>query len=312
MRNVSIDNQVAAPKRRSFFPSKNIQRRYLLFVILVAPAFVLRLSTAAYPIAQTILLSFTNLDLLKGTNSYIGLQNYTAMTKNASVTASVSFTIIYVVASTVLNLVVGMGIAQLLNATFRGRWFARTINLIPWAIPTIVAGYVFRWLLDDKFGLIPVWVQAFTGAHWIVFINPNASRLAVILVQVWKEAPFMAVIFLAGMQGVPLDLYEAARVDGANAWQRFWNITIPMIKPLVITMGIFRLIWSLASFDLVYGLTQGAPGVATSVIALQIFQQGINFFKFGFASALSVVLLLLVGIVGLIALRLYRRADVAY
>jgi len=120
------------------------------------------------------------------------------------------------------------------------------------------------------------------------------------------------VIFLAGMQGVPLDLYEAARVDGANAWQRFWNITIPMIKPLVITMGIFRLIWSLASFDLVYGLTQGAPGVSTSVLALQIFQQGIDFFKFGFASSLSVVLLILVGIVGLIALRLYRRADIAY
>jgi len=311
MQNVSTNPNIAV-KRRSFLPSKNIQRRYLLFVILVAPAFLLRLATSAYPIAQTILLSFTNLDLLKNTNSYIGLQNYANMPKNPSVTGSVSFTIIYVLASTVLNLVVGMGIAQLLNANFRGRWFARTINLIPWAIPTIVAGYVFRWLLDDKFGLIPVWVQAFTGAHWIVFINPNASRLAVILVQVWKDAPFMAVIFLAGMQGVPLDLYEAARVDGANAWQRFWNITIPMIKPLVITMGIFRLIWSLASFDLVYGLTQGAPGVSTSVLALQIFQQGIDFFKFGFASSLSVVLLILVGIVGLIALRLYRRADIAY
>ena len=184
MQNVSIDPNVAVVKRRSRLPSKNIQRRYLLFVILVAPAFLLRLATSAYPIAQTVLLSFTNLDLLKNTNSYVGLQNYATMPKNASVTGSVSFTIIFVVASTVLNLVVGMGIAQLLNATFRGRWFARTINLIPWAIPTIVAGYVFRWLLDDKFGLIPVWVQAFTGAHWIVFINPNASRLAVILVQV--------------------------------------------------------------------------------------------------------------------------------
>jgi ABC-type sugar transport system permease subunit len=311
MENISTN---AAVKRKVFLaaPSKTMQRRYLLFLILIAPAFLLRIGTAAYPIAQTILLSFTNLDLLKGTDNYVGLQNYTAMTKDYGVQGSLTFTIVFVLASTVLNLVVGMLIAQLLNASFKGRTFARTINLIPWAVPTIVAGYAFRWLLDDKFGLIPVWVQALTGAHWIVFITPLGARIAVILVQVWKDAPFMAVVFLAGMQGVPLDLYEAAKVDGANAWQRFWGITLPMIKPLVITMTIFRLIWSLASFDLVYGLTQGAPGVSTSVLALQIFQQGVVFFKFGFASAISVVLLILVAIVGLIALRLYRRADVAY
>jgi ABC-type sugar transport system permease subunit len=314
MENLSASTNVPSVKGGSLRPrpSKTVQRRYLLFLLLVAPAFLLRLATAAYPIVQTVLLSFTNLDLVSGTNSYIGLQNYTQMTKDYGVQGSLAFTIMYVLASTVLNLVVGMMIAQLLNASFRGRTFARTINLIPWAIPTIVAGYVFRWLLDDKFGLIPVWVQALTGAHWVVLIGPASARLAVILVQVWKDAPFMAVVFLAGMQGVPLDLYEAAKVDGANAWQRFWNITLPMIKPLVITMTIFRLIWSLASFDLVYGLTQGGPGVATSVLALQIFQKGIAFFKFGFASAISVVLLILVAIVGIVALRLYRRADVAY
>jgi multiple sugar transport system permease protein len=314
MQNASVSGNPAAAKRRFFpaVPSETTQRRYLLFLILIAPAFLLRIGTAAYPIAQTVLLSFTNLDLLKNTNDYIGLQNYAAMTKDYGVQGALSFTILFVLSSTILNLVVGMLIAQLLNASFIGRTFARTINLIPWAVPTIVAGYAFRWLLDDKFGLIPVWIQGFTGAHWIVFIAPNSARLAVILVQVWKDAPFMAVVFLAGMQGVPLDLYEAAKVDGANAWQRFWGITLPMIKPLVITMTIFRLIWSLASFDLVYGLTQGAPGVSTSVLSLQIFHQGVVFFKFGFASAISVVLLILVAIVGLVALRLYRRADVAY
>ncbi len=311
MENVSV-NPAAQRRSRFALPSKNIQRRYLLFVLLVAPAFLLRLATAAYPIAQTILLSFTNTDLIGGTSSYIGLGNYQAMTKDFGVQGSLLFTVIFVIASTILNLVVGMAIAQFLNANFRGRAFARTINLIPWAIPTIVAGYVFQWILDDKFGLIPVWVKAFTGAHWLVFISPWGARVAVILVQVWKDAPFMGVVFLAGMQGVPLDLYEAARVDGANAWQRFWGITIPMIKPLVITMTIFRMIWSLASFDLVYGLTLGGPGVATSVLSLQIFLEGIDFFKFGFASAISVVLLILVAIIGLVALRLYRRADVAY
>ncbi len=313
MQTGSMQRTVPVKHKFSILPqSKTVRRRYLLFVILVAPAFLLRIATAAYPILQTILLSLTNLSILKGTNEYVGLQNYVAMTKDFGVQGALFFTIVYVLASTVLELIVGMLIALLLNASFKGRTFARTINLIPWAIPTIVAGYAFRWLLDEQFGLIPVWVHNLLGTQMVTFINPLGARLAVILVQVWKDAPFMAVVFLAGMQGVPLDLYEAAKVDGANAWQRFWGITVPLIMPLVITMGLFRIVWSLASFDLVYGLTFGGPGVATSVLALQIFREGILFFKFGFASAISVVLLILVGIIGVLALRLYRRADVTY
>ena len=133
-----------------------------------------------------------------------------------------------------------------------------------------------------------------------------------ILVQVWKDAPFIAIVLLAGLQGVGQDIYEAATVDGANAWQRFWRITVPLVLPLVITMGMFRLIWSLASFDLVYGLTFGGPGVATSVLALRVFQEGIVFFKFGFASAIAVLLLLLVGLIGVLGLWLFRRTDVTY
>lgn len=313
MQNAVIPRTTSVKRKFSLLPqSKSVRRRYLLFVILVAPAFLLRLTTAAYPILQTILLSFTNLSILKGTNEYVGLQNYTDMTKDFGVQGALSFTIIYVLASTILELIVGMLIALLLNASFKGRAFARTINLIPWAIPTIVAGYAFRWLLDDQFGLIPNWYHTVTGDQMVIFISVLGARLAVILVHVWKDAPFMAVVFLAGMQGVPLDLYEAAKVDGANAWQRFWGITVPLIMPLVITMGLFRIVWSLASFDLVYGLTFGGPGVATSVLALQIFREGILFFKFGFASAISVILLILVGIIGVVALRLYRRADVTY
>jgi len=292
--------------------SKATRRRYLLFIVLVAPAFLLRLSTAAAPIVQTIYLSFTNLSILRGTNEFVGLQNYGVMVNDYGVRSAFTFTILYVVSSAVLQLIIGMLIALLLNASFRGRAFARTINLIPWVIPTIVAGYVFRWLLDDQFGLIPYWVHLISGARMVTFISPVGAKLAVILVNVWKDAPFIAVVFLAGLQGVPQDIYDAATVDGANAWQRFWRITMPLVMPLVITMGLFRIVWSLASFDLVYGLTQGGPGVATSVLALQVFQQGILFFKFGFASAISVVLLVLVAIVGLAALRLFRRADVAY
>jgi multiple sugar transport system permease protein len=292
--------------------SRTTRRRYLLFLLLIAPAFLLRLITAAYPILQTIYLSFTNLSILQGANEFVGLQNFLNMSRDYGVRGAVSFTIIYVVASTLLELVVGLLIALLLNANFRGRAFARTINLIPWAIPTIVAGYAFRWLLDDQFGMVPIWIQELTGIRPVIFISSFSARLAVILVQVWKAAPFMAIVFLAGLQGVPQELYEAATVDGANAWQRFWGITIPLMLPLTITMGLFQMVWTLAGFDLVYGLTFGGPGVATSVLALQIFREGILFFKYGMASAMSVVLLVIVAIIGLVALWLFRKTDVSY
>src|SRR5262249_38607207 len=154
---------------------------------------------------------------------------------------------------------------------------ARAINLIPWAIPTIVAGYAFRWMLDDQFGMIPHWVVLLGGARPVIFISPDGARITTILVNVWKNAPFIAVVFLAGLQGVPEDLYDAAKVDGANGWQRFWSVTLPLIVPLVITMAMFFIVWQLANFDLIYGLTSGGPGVATEVLALRIFREGITF-----------------------------------
>ena len=292
--------------------SSTVRRRFMLFLLLIAPAFILRFVTAAYPIFQTIQLSLTNLDLIKNTNAFVGLNNYRQMAVDPGVQGALSFTIILVVASTVLDLVFGMLVALLLNANFRGRGFARVINLIPWAVPTIVAGYVFRWFLDDQFGLITTWIFQVTGVHVAAFIHVASARILVVLAYVWKDAPFIAVIFLAGLQGVPDELHDAAKVDGANAWNRFWRITIPLIMPLTVTMGMFRLLWSLGNFDLVYGLTQGGPGVATSVLALQVFRTGILFFKFGMASAISVVLLIFVALIGIVGLWLFRKTDVSY
>lgn len=309
---IDTPERIPAATSRWVSISRTTRRRYLLFVLLVAPAFLLRLTTAAYPILQTIYLGFTNLSILKGTNEFVGLENYLAMGSNIGVRSATGFTIVFILATTVLDLIIGMLIALLLNANFRGLAFARTINLIPWAIPTIVAGYAFRWLLDDQFGLLPFWVTQLTGLRPAIFIDSLASQIAVILVHAWKDAPFMAIIFLACMQGIPEDLYDAARVDGASAWQRFWKLTVPLIMPLTITMGLFRLVWSMGSFDLVYGLTFGGPGVSTSVLALQVFREGILFFKFGFASAISVILLILVAIIGVIGLWLFRKSEVAY
>ena len=287
-------------------------RKYLTFIILIAPALILRLTTAAYPIARTIQLSLRQFKFYGTVEEYVGLQNFRSLPDDFGFNGAIEFTIMFVVVSTLLQLIFGMMIAQLLNAQFRGRAVARAVNLIPWAIPTIVAAYAFRWILDDQFGMITHWWDVIAGHRPVIFIDPNGAKWAVILVNVWKNAPFMAVVFLAGLQGIPEDLYDAAKVDGANSAQRFVYITLPMIIPLVVTMSTFFIIWQVASLDLIYGMTSGGPGVATQVLALRVYEEGLRYFNYGFASAISMVLLGLVGVIGMIGIFLFRRFEVSY
>src|SRR5215213_2127783 len=173
------------------------QRRYITFLVLVLPVVVLRLTTTAYPIWRTVSLSLTNNSLLDGTNEFIGFDNYRELPDNFSVRSAVEVTILFVLCSTALQLIVGLLVALLLNAKFRGRGFARSINLIPWAVAPIVAAYAFAWLLDDQFGLIPHWIHALTVNRVTLFTSAFNARLTLILVNVWKNAPFMTVVFLA-------------------------------------------------------------------------------------------------------------------
>jgi multiple sugar transport system permease protein len=286
--------------------------QYFTFAVLIAPALILRLATAAYPIYETFRLSLREFRSYGSIETFVGFENYLELPYDFGFRGAIWFTVLFVFGSTVLQLIFGLLIAQLLNADFWGQRVARAVNLIPWAIPTIVVAYAFRWMLDDQFGMITHWIYIFTGTRPVIFIDPQWARLAVILTNVWKNAPFMAVIFLAGMQGIPEALYDAAKVDGANILQRFWFITIPMIIPLMVTMGTFFIIWQVASLDLIYGMTSGGPGVATQVLALRVYEEGIRFFSFGMASAISLVLLALVGVIGMIGIFLFRRFEVDY
>ncbi|MEM7133023.1 MAG: sugar ABC transporter permease [Chloroflexota bacterium] len=286
------------------------QRRVLLFIALVAPVFILRFVTSVYPIGNTIWLSFTNTHLIDQTSDFVGFENYQIMPKDPAVRSAVGFTIVKTIIATALQLILGLLIALMLNAARRGRNFGRAINLIPWAIPGITAAYAFRWILDDQFGLIPEWTYQLTGTRPLVFLTAFSARTALILLTVWKSVSFVAILFLAGLQGVPPELYEAAKVDGANAWQGFRAITLPLVLPLVITMSIFLMIGQLGGIDLVYGLTNGGPGNATATLGLRIFQEGMRFFKFGYASAISVVLLLLICVIGALGILVNRKVEV--
>ncbi len=287
------------------------QRRYLLAAGLLAPAILLRLFTTIYPFLQTGLLSVQRYRLDSPPPTFVGLGNFERLANDFVVRESISFTIIFVFVSTFFQIVFGLAVAHLLNARFHLRGLARTISLIPWAIPMVVAATAFRWMFDDDFGMIPDFLWRVTGLETTWLINPQNARLAIVMVSIWKSTPFVALLLLAGMQGIPHDLYEAARVDGATWRQLLRFITIPMLLPIIISVSMFMLIWQLAVFDLPYAMTGGGPGFSTTVLAQKIYLT-INSLDFGYAAALGIVLIIIVAIIGGIGMYLFRRAEVSH
>jgi multiple sugar transport system permease protein len=226
------------------------------------------------------------------------------------VQASIGFTLLFVLGATLAQLVLGLAVAHLLNAAFRLRFLARALVLIPWAIPMAVAALGFRWMFDDQFGIIPDMLRNLASIEMRWLIDPNNAKLAVIAVAIWKSTPFVALVLLAGLQGIGRDLYEAARVDGANGWTSLVYITIPMLLPILITTGMFMIVWQLAVFDLPFLMTGGGPGFSTTVIAQKIYLES-NSLNYGYAASISMVLVGVVALVGVIGLVLFRRFDVS-
>jgi multiple sugar transport system permease protein len=280
-----------------------------VFAVLVAPALLLRLATSVYPIMETFRLSLMNYNLTRRVQEYIGLANFREIATDATLQGVVGFTIMFIVISVLLQLVLGIFIANLLNSSFRGRGFVRTINLLPWIIPLIVSGYTFRWMFNGDYGLVSDLLSRLIGYRPSLLLDRTSARGTLILVNVWRNTPFMAIVLLAGLQSIPDELYESAKVDGANWWQRFRSITLPASTSMIVTLGLFNMIWQMSDIDLILGVTQGGPGNATMVIAYRIYQQGMLWFDWGIASAMSVVLIFLVAITGIIGLALFKKYE---
>jgi multiple sugar transport system permease protein len=190
------------------------------------------------------------------------------------------------------------------------RGLARMLSLIPWAIPMAIAALGFRWMFDDQFGMIPDLLRRGLGLEIKWLIDPYNAKAAVIAVSIWKSTPFVALVLLAGLQGISRDLYEAATVDGANWVQSLRFITIPMLMPIITTIGMFMLVWQLAVFDLPFLMTGGGPGFSTTVMAQKIYLES-NSLNYGYAASIGVVMVLIVAMVGAVGLWLFRRYDVS-
>jgi multiple sugar transport system permease protein len=283
-------------------------RRLLLAYALVTPVVVWRLATSIYPFVYTAYLSFFDNSPVRRTFDFIGLNNYAALGQDANVSTSLAFTFYFTVVSVSLQVVLALAIAQLLNQRFFLRHVARAVSLLPWAMSTIVIGTAARWIFDVDYGLVNDLLWRVSGARPLWLVDVNSARLAVTLTDVWKNTAFLTVVFIGGLQGISLELYEAAKIDGADGLRSFRYITLPLLMPLVISMAIFIAIYRVLSFEIVYALTSGGPGAATSLMSYLVYLQAFRVLNFGYASALSMVLFLIVLVVGLLGFGLLRKA----
>lgn len=281
----------------------------ILAAVLIGPAILLRVLTAVYPFFETAWTSLTNSNAYNAETAFVGLQNYAGLLQDPGARSALVFTVVFALGSTVLEMVFGFALALLLNAQFRLRSFARAVVLLPWAIPAIVSALGFRFMFSDGFGIISHLLSVIgIEINWLT--DPLAAQVAVILANVWRNVPFIAFVVLAGLQGVPRELYEAAKMDGANWIRTTVQIVMPMVMPLLITMGIFMVIFQLGTFDTILGMTGGGPGTATEVAPYLAYQQAFIGLQYGQASALAMLLFLVVLAVGAFALAAFRKSEV--
>jgi multiple sugar transport system permease protein len=267
-----------------------------LALLLLAPAFALIALIVVYPIGKLLWNSLFDLRLSGGTDSvaFVGLRNYADAWQDATFRRA-AFNTLLITAITVPGaLVVGLGLALLANLPFRRRWPVRLALLLPWALPLSFVGLIFAWFFHTEYGVVNDVLRRLGAAEptmWL--LSPGWAFAAICAAIVWKTSSFMALILLAGLQVIPRSLYEAAEVDGANRWQQFWQITLPMLMPAITVALIFRTLTALQTFDIPYTMTRGGPGDATETLAMLIHKTTIDYLDLGYGSTLAVLMFLI-------------------
>jgi multiple sugar transport system permease protein len=267
---------------------------------LLLPSLVLVAAVAVYPVASGVWLSFQRYNLLRAPiPTFIGLGQYADLWTDSVFWTAVRNTVVWVTVGAGSQFLLGLITALALNRPrLRGLGVLRVGLLLPWLMPTVVAGHMWSLLLDSRLGVVNDVLVRLGLLHTYVpwFAQAETAMGAVLLVDLWKNFPFFTLLLLAGLQGVPDELYEAAEVDGANAWYRFWRITLPLLTPVIVAAVILRVIGLVNSPDLMIILTHGGPGLATHVLSLLAFNDAYTGFNFGAAAAVaSVMLVLLMG-----------------
>jgi len=277
---------------------------------LLVPVILVLLLFIAAPIGQSFFLSFHRIiiGLPQLKTPFVGLDNYQELLNDPVARHSFWITAIFVGTTTFFELLIGLFLALLIHHRFPGRGALRACVLIPWAIPTVVSAQMWRFLFSDAYGMVNYAIFGAETTKYIPWLAlPPTALSSIIVADIWKTSSFAALLILAGLQVIPEDLYQAARVDGAVAWRRFWHITWPLIRPALLMALLFRTIDAFRVFDLAFVMTQGGPADATNVLQLygykKIFVEG----WMGYGSAISVCIFIIVLILAIMYVRMIGR-----
>lgn len=281
---------------------------YLIPVILALGGTVL------FPILRAMQMSLYHHVLIKPQEyGYVGLANYVRLLHDETFWLSLWNSFLWVFGSVTFQFGGGLAAALLLHQSFRGRAIVRTITLLPWIIPGVVVALIWEFIYQPNYGLLnDILSRAGLMTERVAWLaNPSLAMPAVILANIWRGVPFFAIMLLAGLQAIPTELYEAARVDGASVWQRFRFITLPMLKPIIVVATATRIVWTFNYADLIFVMTSGGPANATQITSTYTLLQAYSNLDFGYAATLSVALLLIMLAFTVCYLRLSRGLESA-
>jgi len=285
------------------------ERRHLLFLL---PLLGFTLIFAIYPLVYALFISLFDYRLTDPNQKriFVGLANYFNAFNDPQVLNAVGNTLVFVVGAVAAEMALGLGLALLFAAESRHSRWLRSWLLLPLALPPLVVGLVWRALYNADFGVISYYLKTLgVDVGRGPLGDPHWAMPAVILVDIWQWTPLLMVIFLAGLKSLPREPGEAAIADGASHWQRFWHITLPMLRPTILIALLLRTMQAFKVFDIIYAMTSGGPGQTTTVLNYHIYTVGLTFFRMGYAAALANILLVIVTVLAIAYLVLLERRE---
>jgi ABC-type sugar transport system permease subunit len=287
--------------RRNLFSSDQV-----VGIVFIAPFLITAAIFMVYPIAEAIRLAFVSYNPLRPDASfYVGLANFQYVFADSLFWQSMSQAVVWTLLSTLFQTIFGVGIALLLHRTIFGIAFFRGLLLFPYIVPTVVIALIWRWIFNPEIGVVNYALQAAgiidAPIYWLS--TPTMAMASTIMLNVWKYTPFVVICVLARLQTVPLELYDAAKVDGAGAVRRFFDVTLPQLREVLIVVIVFRTIWTFNKFEEIYLLTKGGPGTSTFNLAIYSFEQSMANLKLGVGAATGVVMMVMLLIGSIIYLR---------
>jgi len=269
----------------------------------VIPALALLALVTVYPVTYVVVLSLQRRMPIFDISRFVGLDNYLFLLQDDRFWNALGNTAYFTALSVTVELLLGLAVALLMERRFRLKGIARAVILVPWAIPTVVSARMWEWIFNTDFGIL----NYLTGLRINWLGSPFWAMHAAVLVDVWKTTPFVAILLMAGLQAIPRDLYQAARVDGAGAWSIFRHVTLPLLRPVILVVLLFRTLDAFRVFDAVYVLTGGGPANTTETLSIYAYRVLFQTLQFGYGSALAVTVFFFTGLISVGYIRLLTR-----